>query len=92
MKTPIRAIAGTTAALAFSLALVCGAAAQSGSSPLTDEEQELQEVETNVLTLQRELFAARQRGDDAEAIGKLQKKFDKLQKKRGGLLRDTWQM
>jgi hypothetical protein len=68
------------------------APAQSGNSPLTEEEQVLEQVEDNVLALQRALSAARKRGDDAEEIGKLQKKFDKLQKKRVGLLRATWQM
>ena len=72
------------------LALPCGA--QSGSSPLNEEEEQLLEVEENVISLQRELSAARKRGDDAETIGVLQKKFDKLQKRRVGLLRDTWQM
>ena len=59
--------------------------------PLSDEEKKLQHLETNVLTLQRKLSAARKRGD-AEEVKRLQKQFDKSQKKRLGLLRDTWQM
>lgn len=74
------------------LALAGAATGQSGSSPLNDEERELLQVETSVIEVQRALSAARKRGDDAAAIGKLEKKFDKLQKKRVGLLRSTWQM
>jgi peptidoglycan hydrolase CwlO-like protein len=63
-----------------------------GSSPLNEQEEELQRVESEVLELQRELSAARKRGDDPEEVRKLEKKFEKLQKKRFGLLRQTWRM
>lgn len=80
------------AAAILAMGLATSAPAQSGSSPLNEEEQELMRVESSVVEVQRALSAARKRGDDPEAIGKLEKKFDKLQKKRVGLLRSTWQM
>lgn len=77
----------------LSLFLVTTASAQSGgSSPLSEEEQQLMEIESSVISVQLALSAARKRGDDPEEIEKLQKKFDKLQKKRRSLLQATWQM
>ncbi len=78
--------------LVVSATLATTAPAQSGSSPLSDEEKELNQVEGSVVELQRAISAARKRGDDPERLGKLRKKFDKLQKKRVGLLQATWQM
>lgn len=85
-------LAMAAVALVAGLFLTTTAIAQSGSSPPTEEEQVLETVEDNVIEVQRALSAARKRGDDPEKVAKLQKKFDKLQKKRVGLLRDSWQM
>jgi uncharacterized membrane protein (DUF106 family) len=62
-----------------------------GPSLKNEEEVQLEKAETNVLVLQRKLFAARQ-GEDKEAIKRLEKQFKKLQKERLRLLRATWQM
>ena len=62
------------------------------TSMMNEEEKALHQVEQDVLSLQMELSAARKRGDDPEKIEELQKKFDKLQKRRVGLLRQTWQL
>ncbi len=78
--------------LAVLVAILSGPAFSQGTSPLNESEQELLRVDGHVLTVQRALSAARKRGDDPEKVRKLQKKFDKLQKKRVGLLRETWQM
>ncbi len=80
------------ASLLLQVALLAGPGLAQGSSPLNKDEKELLRVEDSVLTVQRALSAARKRGDDPEKVEKLQKKFDKLQKKRVGLLRATWQM
>lgn len=80
------------ASISLHLASLLGAGLAQGASPLNPEEKELLRVEDHVLTVQRALSAARRRGDDPEKVEKLQKKFDKLQKKRVGLLRATWQM
>jgi len=70
---------------------VSGPALSQGSSPLNDAEKALMKTEENVIDVQRQLSAARKRGD-AKQVKALQKKFDKTQKKRIGLLRSTWQM
>jgi len=85
-------VARTALAVGAVLVVAIAAPAQSGNSPLTEEEQVLERVDDNVIEVQRALSAARKRGADPEKLGKLQKKFDKLQKKRVGLLRATWQM
>jgi hypothetical protein len=86
----------TTIALATAFVLVAGGmlvpVLAQGASPLNEQEEELLRVEGEVLELQRELSAARKRGDDPEKIRNLEKKFEKLQKKRFGLLRQTWRM
>lgn len=92
MKNLIRAVTGAAGTVLLIIALATAAPAQPGTSPLTDEEKELMAVESNVVAVQLELSAARRRGDSPEDIEKLQKKFDKLQKKRKSLLQATWQM
>ncbi len=77
------------ALLAALLQPVSASSAQ--ESPRNEEEQKLDEAEGNVLQVQRELFAARQRGD-SEAVQRLEKRFKKLQSERGRLLRSTWQL
>lgn len=82
---------GARLAVVVSALAFAGPALAQGNSPLTKEEKQLQKVESDVLTLQRKLSAARKRGDD-EKVERLQKQFDELQKKRVELLRATWQM
>jgi len=78
-------------AAGFLALCVSGPALSQGSSPLNDDEKALMKTEESVITVQRLLSAARKRGD-TKRIEKLQKKFDKTQKKRIGLLRSTWKM
>ncbi len=79
------------AAVASFLMMAPAMAQDVGNSPMNEEEKELLGVEEDVLTLQRKLSAARKKGE-TEEVKRLQKQFDKAQKKRIGLLRSTWQM
>lgn len=79
------------AALVFGLALTGPLAAFAEDSPRNEEEVQLEQTENSVMGIRRQLFAARQKGDEKE-VKRLQKKYDELQKERLRLLQATWQM
>jgi uncharacterized membrane protein (DUF106 family) len=56
-----------------------------------DPRQELQHLDAAVLVKQRELFAARQRGDQA-AVEKLSKEFNEIQRQRRGVIKKAPQL
>jgi uncharacterized membrane protein (DUF106 family) len=62
------------------------ALAQSAPPKLpVDPREQLNKLDDKVLEKQRELFAARQRGDQ-KAVKRLTKEFNQIQKERGGLV------
>lgn len=82
---------GIVSALVLGLSLLAPLTAFAEGSPRTEEEVQLEQTESSVLDIRRELFVARQKGDKEE-IKRLQKKYDELQKERLRLLRATWKM
>jgi ribosomal protein L29 len=58
---------------------------------MNPEDIELEQTESTLLQVRRQLFSARQRNDQ-EAVDELEKQFDEIRKERARLLRVTWQM
>jgi hypothetical protein len=83
---------GTIAVFSTALFLAGGSTAcADGIRLMNPEDIELEQTESTLLQVRRQLFSARQRNDQ-EAVDELEKQFDEIRKERARLLRVTWQM